>query len=151
MSGSGSKEEPLTVAGCRFWQFPTFADQRGYLTVADFATMSFPVRRVFYISQVPEGQTRANHAQRESKELLLAITGTVSVLIDDGRNRQSIVLWCRNVGLLIAPKTWCSLSHFSKDAVWRSLPRTLTTWPIRLPTMMNFCRLPSEILKGSDP
>jgi dTDP-4-dehydrorhamnose 3,5-epimerase-like enzyme len=117
MSGSGSKEEPLTVAGCRFWQFPTFADQRGYLTVADFATMSFPVRRVFYISQVPEGQTRANHAQRESKELLLAITGTVSVLIDDGRNRQSIVLWRRNVGLLIAPKTWCSLSHFSKDAV----------------------------------
>jgi len=117
MSGSGSKEEPLTVAGCRFWQFPTFADQRGYLTVADFATMSFPVRRVFYISQVPEGQTRANHAQRESKELLLAITGTVSVLIDDGRNRQSIVLWRRNVGLLIAPKTLCSLSHFSKDAV----------------------------------
>jgi dTDP-4-dehydrorhamnose 3,5-epimerase-like enzyme len=117
MSGSGSKEEPLTVAGCRFWQFPTFADQRGYLTVADFATMSFPVRRVFYISQVPEGQTRANHAQRESKELLLAITGTVSVLIDDGRSRQSIVLWRRNVGLLIAPKTWCSLSHFSKDAV----------------------------------
>jgi dTDP-4-dehydrorhamnose 3,5-epimerase-like enzyme len=79
--------------------------------------MSFPVRRVFYISQVPEGQTRANHAQRESKELLLAITGTVSVLIDDGRSRQSIVLWRRNVGLLIAPKTWCSLSHFSKDAV----------------------------------
>ena len=117
MSGSGSKEEPLTVAGCRFWQFPTFADQRGNLTVADFATMSFPVRRVFYISQVPEGQTRANHAQRESKELLLAITGTVSVLIDDGRSRQSIVLWRRNVGLLIAPKTWCSLSHFSKDAV----------------------------------
>lgn len=117
MSGSGSKEEPLTVAGCRFWQFPTFADQRGNLTVADFATMSFPVRRMFYISQVPEGQTRANHAQRESKELLLAITGTVSVLIDDGRNRQSIVLWRRNVGLLIAPKTWCSLSHFSKDAV----------------------------------
>lgn len=117
MSGSGSNEEPLTVAGCRFWQFPTFADQRGNLTVADFATMSFPVRRVFYISQVPEGQTRANHAQRESKELLLAITGTVSVLIDDGRSRQSIVLWRRNVGLLIAPKTWCSLSHFSKDAV----------------------------------
>ena len=117
MSGSKSSDEPVTVSGCRFWQFPTFADRRGNLTLADLATMSFPVRRMFYISQVPEGQTRANHAQRESEQLLLAVTGSVSVMIDDGRNKQTIVLRRHNVGLLIAPKTWCSLSQFSSDAV----------------------------------
>jgi UDP-2-acetamido-3-amino-2,3-dideoxy-glucuronate N-acetyltransferase len=105
------------VARCRLCRFPAIADGRGHLTVAEFAEMPFPVRRVFFISGVPPGETRGDHAQRTCVELLLPVNGSVVVTIDDGRRKQDILLQDRNVGLVIAPKTWCVLGRFSEGAV----------------------------------
>src|SRR5262249_31461839 len=94
--------EPLEVAGCQLWRFPTFADPRGHLTVAELAAMPFPVRRVFFVSGVPRNQTRGNDAQRSCKELLLALSGSIVATVEDGRRKQDIVLLPhRNVGLVI--------------------------------------------------
>jgi UDP-2-acetamido-3-amino-2,3-dideoxy-glucuronate N-acetyltransferase len=105
------------VAQCCLCRFPAIADGRGHLMVAEFAEMSFPVRRVFFISGVPPGETRGDHAQRTCVELLLPVNGSVVVTVDDGRRKQDILLQDRNVGLVIAPKTWCVLSRFSAGAV----------------------------------
>jgi hypothetical protein len=105
------------VARCRLCRFPAIADGRGHLTVAEFGAMPFPVRRVFFISEVPPGEIRGGHAQISCMELLLPVRGSVVVTVDDGRRRQDILLRDRNVGLVIAPKTWCVLSRFSEGAV----------------------------------
>jgi hypothetical protein len=117
--------EPLEVNGCRLWRFPTIAESGGHLTIAELAAMPFPVRRIFFISDVPENQTRGNDAQRMGEELLLAINGSVLATIEDGTRKQEIMLRDRNVGLAVAPKTWCAVSRFSEGAVlavFASLP-----------------------------
>jgi UDP-2-acetamido-3-amino-2,3-dideoxy-glucuronate N-acetyltransferase len=109
--------EQIDVSGCQLWRFPTFVDSRGQLTVADVAAMPFQARRVFFILNVPKQQMRGNHALRASEELLLAISGSVVVTVEDGKNKQEITLRDPNVGLVIAPKIWRVLSRFSEGAV----------------------------------
>jgi hypothetical protein len=105
------------VARCRLCRFPALVDGRGYLMVAEFAEMPFPVRRVFFIADVPPGETRGDHAQRSCVELLLPVNGSVVVTVDDGSRKQDILLEDRNVGLVIPPEIWCVLSRFSAGAV----------------------------------
>jgi hypothetical protein len=120
-----ASSEPLDVNGCRTWLFHSIADVRGRLTMAEVATMPFPVQRIFFISGVPTGQTRGHDAQRAGEELLLAVSGSVLVTLDDGTRKQDIMLRRCNEGLVVAPKTWCVLSSFSEGAVlavFASLP-----------------------------
>jgi UDP-2-acetamido-3-amino-2,3-dideoxy-glucuronate N-acetyltransferase len=112
-----SPSEPLEVNGCHLWRFPAIADSRGHLTVAEFAAVPFPVRRIFFISDVPANQTRGKDAQITGEKLLLAISGSMLATVEDGTRRQEIMLQHRNVGLVLAPKTWCVVSHFSEGAV----------------------------------
>jgi UDP-2-acetamido-3-amino-2,3-dideoxy-glucuronate N-acetyltransferase len=79
--------------------------------------MPFAVRRIFFISGVPTDQTRGHDAHRASEGLLLAISGSMLVTLDDGMRKQGIMLQHRDVGLVVAPKTWCVLSRFSEGAV----------------------------------
>jgi dTDP-4-dehydrorhamnose 3,5-epimerase-like enzyme len=109
--------QSFTVAGCEWWQFPDFVDSRGRLSVADFATAPFKVRRVFFISEVPAGQIRGNHAQKTGKQIMVALSGSILASVDDGRSKQEITLNKGNIGLFIRPKIWCTLSHFSAGAV----------------------------------
>jgi WxcM-like, C-terminal len=109
-------DQLLEVARCRLWRFPAIVDRRGHLTVAEFAAMPFPVRRTFFISEVPPGQTRGGHAQRSCVELLLPIAGSVVVTIDDGVRTQDILLQDSHVGLVIAPNVWCVLSRFLRGS-----------------------------------
>jgi len=99
------------------WQLPTITDVRGHLIVAELAAMPFPVQRLFFITDVPAGGTRGHDAQRASQELLLAVSGSMSVTLDDGRRKQDIMLSGRGEGLFVAPRTWCVLSRFSPGAV----------------------------------
>jgi hypothetical protein len=117
--------ESIDVSGCRFWRFPTSADARGELTVAEFAAMPFAVRRIFFISHVPPDQTRGEDAEKIGDKLLLAINGSMVVTIDDGARKQTIPLRDPSAGVLIPSKTWCAIGGFSEGAVlavFASLP-----------------------------
>lgn len=117
MVSASSRMEALAVKGCEFWRIPTFGDSRGNLTVTELDAMPFPVRRVFFITEVPVGEKRAGHAQRTGRELLLAIRGSLVVTVDDGTRKQEILLQHPEVGLVLAPMTWCVVSQFSQGAV----------------------------------
>lgn len=117
MSDNKLKQQPLTVTGCHWWRFLDFTDSRGSLSVAELAKMPFEVRRVFFITDVPAGETRGNHAQRIANEIVFAPIGRVAVSVDDGKTKDQITLQGRTFGLFIQPKVWCSFSHFSADAV----------------------------------
>jgi UDP-2-acetamido-3-amino-2,3-dideoxy-glucuronate N-acetyltransferase len=109
--------EPLEVKGCRRWRLPAIADGRGRLTIAELAELPFPVQRIFFISHVPAEAIRGNDAQRTGRELLVAISGSMSVSLDDGARRQEVPLRERESGLLIGPKVWHVVSRFSPSAV----------------------------------
>lgn len=110
--------ETLHVKNCSLWRFPNFGDVRGDITVTDFdQPMPFPVKRIFYVYGVPSDRVRGEHAHRECSQLLLAVNGSVSVIVDDGSIREEVTLNNPSIGLFIPARTWAVQYRFSKDAV----------------------------------
>ncbi len=99
-------------------EFESYTDSRGKLNVAqlDHLSQDFSIKRVFWITDVPEGTIRGEHANRECTELLVAISGKVSLWLTDGSEEWNITLSDPNQGLYIPPMVWCKLYDFSSDA-----------------------------------
>src|SRR5262245_10570076 len=117
MQHMGVLSTPLSVERCRLWQLPVIIEPRGALTVAQLAALPFPVKRIFFVSGVPSNETRGQHAHPSEVQLMLAISGRVSVAIDDGIHREEIVLEDPSIGLLAGPLIWSSQSRFTEGAV----------------------------------
>ena len=99
-------------------EFESYTDSRGKLNVAqlDHLSQDFSIKRVFWITDVPEGTIRGEHANCECTELLVAVSGKVSLWLTDGREEWNITLSDPNQGLYIPPMVWCKLYDFSSDA-----------------------------------
>ncbi len=97
---------------------PSATDGRGSLAFATSGVeIPFPVARVFWIYNVPSGQRRGGHAHRECHEVVFAVSGAVTFLLDDGGQRAEVRLNTPTRGLLIAAGVWCELSDFADDTV----------------------------------
>jgi acetyltransferase-like isoleucine patch superfamily enzyme/dTDP-4-dehydrorhamnose 3,5-epimerase-like enzyme len=108
----------LRIPGCQLWRFPTFGDMRGDITVAQFDRhLPFDIKRIFFIHNVPSGDVRGEHAHRTCAQLLLALSGGVSVVVDDGVRREEIRLDNPSVGLFISPKHWSTQYLFAPGTV----------------------------------
>ena len=106
-----------TVDECRMIDIRKFTDNRGYLSVIEGGLdIPFEIKRIYYLYMVPE-VARGAHAHKELKQLLIATSGSVEVIMDDGSNKKSFVLDKPWKGLLIAPGLWRDLENFSNDAV----------------------------------
>lgn len=80
-------------------------------------TLPFDVKRVFYIYDVPGGESRGGHAHRAIKEFIVAVSGSFSVTLDDGREKRTVMLNRPYVGLLVEPGIWLTLDDFSSGAI----------------------------------
>lgn len=100
-------------------KLPTFLDSRGNLTLYDKVSDSLPflAERLFWISNVPQGQVRGLHAHKTCSEILIAVNGSVSVTLTDKNGSQTYLLDQPNKGLIIHPYVWCKLDNFSTDCV----------------------------------
>jgi UDP-2-acetamido-3-amino-2,3-dideoxy-glucuronate N-acetyltransferase len=108
----------LSVKGCTLMPLPVFNDLRGDLMVAQFDQhLPFSPKRVFFVYHVPNDHVRGEHAHRECAQFLVALNGALSVVVDDGVQRQEIRLDHPGVGLLIPPLVWGIQYRFSGDAV----------------------------------
>lgn len=97
---------------------PKITDPRGNLSFAEGARhIPFPIRRVFYIYDVPGGETRGGHAHKECWTLLLAITGSFTLRLTDGHNRMEINLNRSNRAVLIPPGVWDTMHDFTSGTV----------------------------------
>ena len=93
-------------------------DPRGNLTVVEGQTeLPFAIRRVYWVYDVPGGEHRGGHAHKQCQELLVAVSGSFSVTLDDGRARRTFLLNHPYQGLLIPENTWRTLDDFSSGAV----------------------------------
>lgn len=98
-------------------QLPKISDPRGNLSVIENETIPFSIKRVYYLYDVPSGAHRGGHAHKEQLELLIAVSGSFDVILDDGSNKQRITLNKPNEGLLIPTMIWRELENFSSGSV----------------------------------
>ena len=106
-----------SVEDCKIIDIRKYSDTRGYLSVVENdIDIPFEIRRIYYLYMVPE-VARGAHAHKELQQLLIATSGSVDVIMDDGISKKSFMLNKPWEGLLIPPGLWRDLEHFTKDAV----------------------------------
>ena len=99
-------------------ELPRITDPRGNLTVAEAnKNIPFDIKRVYWLYDVPGGECRGGHAHKQIKEILIAVSGSFHVTLDNGKEKQTFLLNHPYQGLLSDTKTWRTLDDFSSGAV----------------------------------
>lgn len=94
------------------------SDRKGNLSVVENGdTVPFNVKRVYYLYDVPGGESRGAHAHKNLKQLLIAASGSFTVTLDDGNVKRSVTLNRPYQGLLIVPGIWRDIDDFSSGSV----------------------------------
>lgn len=97
---------------------PKITDVRGNLTVAEGENVvPFAIKRAYWVYDVPGGMGRGGHAHKRLRQLLIAVSGSFHVTLDNGRERETVLLNHPWQGLLIETNTWRTLDDFSSGAV----------------------------------
>ena len=103
---------------CRIIELPKIADPRGNLTfIEGDYHVPFDIRRVYYLYDVPGGAERGGHAHKELSQLIVAMSGSFDVLLDDGREKRRFHLNRSYYGLYVCPMIWRELDNFSSGSV----------------------------------
>lgn len=94
------------------------SDRKGNISVVQNGdTVPFDVKRVYYLYDVPGGESRGAHAHKELYQLIIAASGSFSVTLDDGKVKRTFLLNRSYQGLLVVPGIWRTLDDFSSGSV----------------------------------
>ena len=116
----------MSVDKCEIIDLPKIADARGNLTFVEGGRhVPFDIARVYYLYDVPVGTERGGHAHKELQQLIVAMSGSFDVVLDDGRNKKRIHLNRPDSGLYVCPMIWRELDNFSSDSVCMVLASNL--------------------------
>lgn len=103
---------------CRFIELPIIHDPRGNLTFAESGRhIPFDIKRVYYLYDVPGGATRAGHGHKALHQLVIAMSGSFDIVLDDGSRTRRYHLNRSYYGLYIAPMMWREIDNFSSGSV----------------------------------
>jgi len=118
LDAAPGSRQALGVGGCELWRLPHFVDMRGSIVPLEFSKRDLPFAplRAFVVYSVPSREVRGEHGHRACKQFLIAPHGQLSVVIDDGRNREEIVLDDPTIGLFIPPLVWGTQYKFEPHA-----------------------------------
>lgn len=98
-------------------EIPKIEDYRGNIAVIENDVVPFDIKRVYYLFDVPSNSHRGGHAHKNLIQLLIPLSGSFDVVLNDGRENQIITLNKPDKGLLIKPTIWRELENFSSGAV----------------------------------
>jgi oxalate decarboxylase/phosphoglucose isomerase-like protein (cupin superfamily) len=112
----------MSISECNMVDFPIIEDARGKLAFIESEHhLPFKIERVYYLYDVPRGASRAGHAHKALQQVLVAISGSFNVLLDDGRQKMRHQLNQPCHGLYIPSGIWRELDNFSPGAVCLSM------------------------------
>ena len=107
-----------TVYDCSIIELPRIENRAGNITpVEGDVNLPFCIRRVFYSYDIPGGEARGAHAHKECHQFLVAASGSFEVVLDDGRNKRTVVLNRPFYGLHIPPGIWAAEQGFSSGSI----------------------------------
>lgn len=105
-----------SVEDCKLLPLKRFSDERGSLVpIEGGVDVPFIPQRVFSTFEVPEGTTRGEHANLQTQEFLICLSGNLTVWVYDGTDEKSIYIDRPNVGLIIPPTVWVELRSFTAE------------------------------------
>jgi dTDP-4-dehydrorhamnose 3,5-epimerase-like enzyme len=108
----------LTIDSCRIIQLPKITDVRGNLSVIEGnRSVPFEIKRVYYLYDVPSGATRGGHAHKKLKQMIIAISGSFDIIVDDGHKKKKFFLNRPHYGLFIPEGIWREINNFSSNSV----------------------------------
>lgn len=108
----------MSIGDCRIIHLPKIEDPRGNLTFIEGQShIPFAILRVFYLYDVPGGASRGGHAHRSLQQLMVAMSGSFDVLLDDGVAKKTFHLNRSYVGLYLPPLIWREMDNFSSGSV----------------------------------
>jgi dTDP-4-dehydrorhamnose 3,5-epimerase-like enzyme len=108
----------MNIDMCRIIDLPKISDPRGNLTfIEGMRHIPFEIRRVYYTYDVPGGADRGGHAHKALQQLIIAMSGSFDVTLDDGRSKSKFHLNRSYQGLYVCPMIWRHLDNFSSGSV----------------------------------
>lgn len=107
-----------TVYDCSIIELPKILNPGGNITpVHPNIDVPFDINRVFYLYDIPGGESRGAHAHKECHQFLVAALGSFDIALDDGKIKRTVTLNRANIGLHIPPYIWAAEQNFSSGAI----------------------------------
>ncbi len=108
----------MKISDVRLIELPKFLDDRGNLSFAEnFSQIPFEIKRTYWLYDVPGGITRGGHAEKNNEELVIAISGSFEIFVDDGTESKTFTLNRSYYGLYIPKGLWREIKEFSSNSV----------------------------------
>ena len=108
----------ITVFDCNLCYLPRITNLAGNITVVENnIQLPFSVKRIFYLYDIPGGESRGAHAHKNCHQFLIAASGSFEVSLDDGKVQRIVLLNRPYLGLHIPPGIWASEINFSSGSI----------------------------------
>lgn len=115
----------MNIDNCRYIELPRVNDPRGNLSFVEGGNhIPFSIERIYYLYDVPGGASRAGHGHKELQQLIIAMSGSFDVIVDDGYQRKTFQLNRSYYGLYVPKMMWREVENFSSGAVCLVLAST---------------------------
>lgn len=106
------------ISDCRIFELPRNYNASGTITAVDNnVEVPFDIKRVYYLYDVPGGESRGGHAHRDLQQVIIAASGSFDIILHDGKEEKVFSLSQPNKGLFLAPGIWRELNNFSSGAI----------------------------------
>lgn len=108
----------MNLSEVRIIELPKFLDDRGNLSFAEnHSQIPFEIKRTYWLYDIPGGVARGGHAEKVNEELIIAISGSFEIYVDDGKQSKSFTLNRSYYGLYIPKGLWREIKNFSGNSV----------------------------------
>ncbi len=106
------------ISKCKLIYLPKVENVKGNLTfIEENEHVPFPIKRVYYLYDVPGGESRGGHAHKTLEQFIIAANGSFDVILDDGHNKESYHMNRSYYGLYVPKMIWRELENFSSGSV----------------------------------